>query len=305
MWLAKARTDLSWIRAIEEHYGCCGYYNAFDYCCMDQMSAIMGQADDDYMDFMYAVNGLKTNGLSETTEDFDSYGMSYSPVEKPGRIQNLSVVESEISHRGNHPVDLNSGFESSAVDGSIGGGSEMQYEQTYEKSPEGDINNYEGTIIQVSDSDMAYGQTYGQTYGESSEGNFNNYDGTIIQGSDSDIYGNYMADMPYENPVDTTTAPNIYVDLPKVRSSASEDPGPSLVPRGPRGPLPGSCKPSHLNEHCVCEKAMETGKDSHLGFLFMPCKFNISTRDPIMVKDSCPTKVRYSNSQEGFQIDTG
>ena len=91
-------------------------------------------------------------------------------------------------------------------------------------------------------------------------------------------YGAFITDMPptyhmpYENPGDTKMSPKVYVDLPEA----------TLLPENCSS---GSTDPS------VCDQAEASGRMAHLGFLYATCKFNISTGDSIMVKDSCPTKV--------------
>ena len=209
MWLATARTDLSWIRAIERRFGCCGYYNVFDYCCMDQMSAIMGVAGDNYRTFIDGLDDLRTSGNPDQSdrEPLVAPKSTGTPLTGP--------IEEEIDN----PDD--------------------------------------------------YDDTYVSKYGA--------VDGTIDESTDF-VYGYGYVEIPDENTEDINTeSPN---NIPKLRTS------------GPKDRTSGdSCKPSSDNEYCVCDKAEETGRLGQLGFLTMPCKFNISTRDPILVQDSCPTKV--------------
>ena len=118
---------------------------------------------------------------------------------------------------------------------------------------------------------------YGTVYGYSSE--YGTVDGNPTdEGADFDYGYEYIAEIPNENTEDTTKSPN---NIPQLRTSGPED----------KSNSGGTCTPSSDNEYCVCDKAEETGRLAQLGFLTMTCKFNVSTRDPIMVRDSCPTKV--------------
>ena len=117
-------------------------------------------------------------------------------------------------------------------------------------------------------------------YGYSSE--YGAIDGTTDEAADSNYgYGEYVAEYSEildENPEDITKSPN---NIPQLRTSGPDD----------KSTSGDTCTPSSDNEYCVCDKAEETGRLAQLGFLTMTCKFNVSTRDPIMVRDSCPTKV--------------
>ena len=222
MWLATARTDLSWIRAIERRFGCCGYYNVFDYCCMDQMSTIMGVAGDDYRTFIDGLEEIKPEPfVAPKSTVIPRTGPIEDENENPDKY---SVVDGEIT-------DFDSDF-------------------------------------------------YGTVYGYSSE--YGAVDGTTDETADSDYgYGEYVAEYSEildENPEDITKSPN---NIPQLRTSEPDD----------KSTSGGTCTPSSDNEYCVCDKAEETGRLAQLGFLTMTCKFNVSTRDPIMVRDSCPTKV--------------
>ena len=229
MWLATARTDLSWIRAIERRFGCCGYYNVFDYCCMDQMSTIMGVAGHDYRTFIDGFDDFRTSG---------NPGNPSQPDKEPYVAPKSTV----IPRTGPIEDETNDMYGYSVVDGEIG-----------------DIY-----------------PNYGTVYGYSSE--YGAVDGTIDEETDFDYgYGEYVSEISEENTEDSTRSPN---EIPQLRTS------------DPKERTSGeSCTPSSDNEYCVCDKAEETGRLAQLGFLTMTCKFNISTREPIIVQDSCPTKV--------------
>ena len=91
-------------------------------------------------------------------------------------------------------------------------------------------------------------------------------------------YGEFITVMPYENPGETKMSPKVYpkvyVDLPEP-TMFLETNKVTMLPEDPN----------------VCDEASASGRMAHLGFLYATCKFNISTGDSIMVKDSCPTKV--------------
>ena len=221
MWLATARTDLSWIRAIERRFGCCGYYNVFDYCCMDQMSTIMGVAGDDYKTFVDDLEDVK-------------------PEKEPEKEPFVAPKSTIIPRTGPIEDDENENPDesSSIVDG------------------------------ESTDFDSNYGYVYNSEYGA--------VDGTSDAASDFD-YGEIISESS-ETLDNTTKSPN---NIPQLRTSGPKD----------KSTPGGTCTPSSDNEYCVCDKAEETGRLSQLGFLTMPCKFNVSTRAEILVRDSCPTKV--------------
>ena len=227
MWLATARTDLSWIRAIERRFGCCGYYNVFDYCCMDQMSTIMGVAGDDYRTFVDGLEDVK----SENEPEKEPFVAPKSTI-----IPRTGPIEDDENE--------NPDESSSVVDG------------------------------ESTDFDSNYGYVYSSEYGA--------VDGTSDGAAEFDYdYCEIISESSEtldENPEDTTKSPN---NIPQLRTSGPKD----------KSTPGGTCEPSSDNEYCVCDKAEETGRLSQLGFLTMPCKFNVSTRAEILVRDSCPTKV--------------
>ena len=231
----------------------------------------MGVAGDDYRTFMDSLENSKTSRKEQSIAPKPTIMSAHDDIDE-------------------YADDHSSQYE--VVDGTPYEGSNFEYEygSSYEE--------YAADMPEKTDIDEnAYDSSsqYDAVDGNMNEDSSYYVDGTAVDGSNFEYeYDSSSSD------VDGTAGRDNTFEYEYVDISDQSEGGENIVLANSfnvnqfhanRGPSAESCEASNDNNHCVCSEAEKTGRLGQLGFLTMTCKFNISTKAPIMVQDSCPTKV--------------